>query len=60
MWDHLSTAGSIATLLLLGLSVICYTIFQWYYFSRAPAQRTVVNSLVVNLSLDLEINNLYV
>ena len=57
MWD-LHTVASIATLLLFGLSIICYTIFQWYYFSRAPVQRTVVNTLVVNLSFLLEFLNL--
>ena len=57
MWN-LSTAGSIVAFLLLVLSVVCYTIFQCYYFSRAPVQKTVVNNLVVNLSFLLEAYNL--
>ena len=57
MWN-LSTAGSIVAFLLLVLSIICYSIFQCYYFSRAPVQRTVVNAQVVNLSYLLEAYNI--
>ena len=55
---NLSIAGSIATFLLLCLSLACYTIFQGYYFSRAPVQRTVINTLVLNLSFLLEVLDL--
>ena len=54
----LSTVSSLATFPLLCLSLTCYTIFQCYYFSRAPVQRTVTNTLVVHLSLLLEVLDL--
>ena len=50
----ISTIGSLATFPLLCLSLTCYTIFQWYYYSRAPVQRSVTNTLVVHLSFLLE------
>ena len=55
VWDIVSIVIAVATFLLLCTSLSCYTLFQSYFFSRAPVQRTVINSLVVNLSFILEI-----
>ena len=55
VWDIVSIVQAIATFLLLCTSLSCYTLFQSYFFSRAPVQRTVINSLIVNLSFILEI-----
>ena len=50
---------AVATFLLLCASLSCYTLFQSYFFSREPTQRTVINSLVVNLSFLLEVIDIY-
>ena len=58
VWDIVSIVIAVATFLLLCASLSCYTIFQSYFFSRAPTQRTVINSLVVNLSFILEVGGI--
>ena len=55
VWDTVVNVAALATFLLLCTSITFYTIFQGFYLSRAPVQRTVVNGLVVNLSLILEL-----
>ena len=55
VWETLVDIVAVATFLLLCTSIPCYIIFQAYFLTRAPTQRTVINSLVVNLSFVMEL-----
>ena len=54
VWDTVVDVAAVATFLLLCTSIPFYTIFQGFYLTRAPVQRTVTNSLIVNLSFFME------